>query len=411
MPTFSYTAKSFDNQTKTGSREAASEGELARLLREEGLFLTSVTSAAGRAAKSKSNLGDFFVSLNPLNRISLMEKVLFTQHLAVMIGAGLSLNRALEALRQQTKVKFFANIISQVNQDINRGMTLADSLVKYPKVFSSLFVSMVRVGEASGTLEKVLRLLAAQMKKDHGLISKIRGAMVYPAVILIAMFGIGIAMMIFVVPQLAAVFKDINATLPITTQILIGVSDFLSRQWLISLLGLIILIFAARFFLRTKSGQNYFDSFILKMPIFGNISRKINSARLARTLGSLIESGVPITQGLTIVSDTLGNVNFRRSLQTAASQIQKGETLSSSIRQYPKLYPPMVGQMIEVGEETGTMGEILGQLAEFYEEEVDNITKSLASIIEPILMLIIGAAVGFFAVSMLQPMYSMVNAM
>lgn len=409
MPTFFYTAKSLDGETKSGSQEAASETELAHALREQGFLLTSVRLvAAAQPLERKDWWNDISFDLG---FVPLMEKMLFTRHLAVMIGAGLSVSRALEALAQQTKNKTMAKAIVRLGEDVKKGQSLGDSMVKNPKIFSELFVSMVKVGETGGNLEEILKVLAGQMEKDHELRSRVRGAMIYPAVIICAMFGIGALMMTMVVPKLTVIFKEASIDLPLTTQMIIGISDFLSAHWLLGLLFLFLLIVAVRFLVRTKQGREYFDLIFLKLPIFGEMSKKVNSARLARTLGSLIESGVPIVQGLKTVGGTLTNVQFRASLEKAAAEVQKGSPLSQTIKLYPQLYPAMVGQMVQIGEETGTMGAILAKLAEFYEEEVANLTKGLAAVIEPILMVVIGAAVGFFAISMLQPMYSMMQGM
>lgn len=407
MPTYSYSAKSISGQSKTGSQEAASEAELAHSLREEGFVLTSFR-VAGPTAQTKKTLARFLPSFQ---RVPLIEKVVFAQHLAVMVGAGLSLTRALEALGLQTRNKKFAEIIKGLNEDIKKGVTLADSLTKYPKIFSELFVNMVKVGETSGNLEDVLKLLADQMKKDHDLGSRVKGAMIYPSVILVAMIGIGTIMMVTIVPQLSSIFKEINVELPLPTRIVIGISDFLSHYWYIVLLGIIVLVPVVRSVFRSKTGKRIFDLLLLRLPVFGNIVKELNSARLARTLGAMIKSGIPIVQGLQIASGTLNNYLFRQSLQFAAQEVQKGQSLSQALKSYATIYPPIVSQMIEVGEETGSLEQIMERLADFYEEEVDNVTKGMTSIIEPILMIIIGAAVGFFAVSMIEPMYSMMNSM
>ena len=407
MPTFLYSAKSISGQTKTGSQEAASEAELAHALRNEGFVLTSVR-LLNQLTPTKRNILSFLPSLG---WVPLIEKVVFAQHLAVMIGAGLPLTRALETLGLQTKNKKFASTIKGLSEDIKKGTAFADCLAKYPKIFSELFVNMVKVGESSGNLEEVLRVLSDQMRKEHDLRSHITSAMIYPAVILIAMFGIGAIMMMTIVPRLSSIFKELNVQLPLATRIVIGISDFLTNHWLLSIFLLIGLVIAGRFVSRIKASKNAFDWIILRLPIFGNIIKKINSARLARTLGSLIKSGVPIVQGLKIVARTLNNSLFRESLEYAAVEVQKGQGLNESLKKYTRIYPPMVNQMIEVGEETGTLDEILIKLAGFYEEEVETITKGLTAIIEPILMIIIGTAVGFFAVSMLQPMYTMMEAM
>lgn len=405
MPTYSFSAKSISGEIKTGTMEANSEAELAHSLRDQGFILTSVQSFKGPLG-IRNRLTEFLPSLS---FVSLSEKMIFARHLAVMIGAGLSLNRALEALSSQTKNKAFSKIINEVNEDVKKGQPLAESLNKYPRVFSELFVNMVKVGETSGGLEEVLKILAHQLEKEYELKSKVRSAMIYPVVIVGFMLIIGILMMTMVVPKLTLIFQEMNTELPITTQLIISLSNFLSQHWLLGLFFIVFIFFLFRFLLKTSQGKKSFDAVLIRLPVFGEISKKINSARLARTLGSLIESSVPIVQGLQIVSGTMSNSLFRQSLTKAAEDVQKGNPLSKIIKTYPNLYPPTVNQMIEVGEETGTLGEILIKLADFYEEEVSNITKGMSAIIEPILMVIIGVAVGFFAISMIQPMYSVMS--
>jgi len=407
MTTYSFSAKSISGEIKTGTMDAESETELAHTLREQGFILTSVQSTR-EPLKTRNRLVEFLPSFN---RVPLAEKMIFARHLAVMIGAGLSITRALETLASQTRNKAFSKVISQVSQDVQKGQPLAESMNKHPQIFSELFVNMVKVGETGGGLEDILKLLSHQLEKEYELNSKVRSAMIYPSVIIVFMLAIGILMMTMVVPKLMLIFQEMNADLPITTQFIISLSGFLTQQWLPSLIFVVSLVLAIRFLLKTKRGKMTFDAVLLRLPIFGDISKKINAARLARTLGSLIESSVPIVQGLQIVAGTMGNYYFRDSLVKAAEDVQKGNPLSKIIKTYPHLYPPTVNQMIEVGEETGTLGAILVKLADFYEEEVSNITKGMSAIIEPILMVVIGIAVGFFAISMIQPMYSIMSGM
>lgn len=405
MPTYNFSAKSISGEIKTGTMEAESETELAHALRDQGFILTSVQSFR-EPLKIRNRLVEFLPSLS---YVPLSEKMMFARHLAVMIGAGLSINRALEALASQTSNKSFSKVISQISQDVQKGQPLAESLNKFPKVFSELFVNMVKVGETGGGLEEVLKILSHQLEKEYDLKSKVRSAMIYPSVIIVAMLVIGILMMTLVVPKLTQIFQEMDVDLPITTQVIIGLSNFLSQHWLAGIFMVIAAFFALRFAIKTKRGKMTFDLILLKIPIFGDISKKINAARLARTLGSLIESSVPIVQALQIVAGTMSNYYFRESLSKASEDVQKGNPLSRIIKTYPNLYPPTVHQMIEVGEETGTLGNILIKLADFYEEEVSNITKGMSAIIEPILMVIIGIVVGFFAISMIQPMYSVMS--
>ena len=409
MPLFYYTAVSQAGERKNGAQEAQDTSELAKALRREGFILTSAKPAE-QAKSLTSTFSKILGAFNIFGGVPLVEKMLFARHLAVMVKAGFSLNKALQVLILQTKNKRFVKVITELEEDVRKGTAFGDALAKYPDVFSDLFVNMVKVGEASGNLEGNLKMLALQMKKDHNLRSKVKSAMMYPAVILIAMLAIGTGMMIFVVPQLISVFEELNAQLPLATRVVIYVSHFLSTKWWLVILVLIALIIVGRVVLRTKEGKRLLDKVILILPIFGNISKKINSARLARVLSSLIESGVSIVKALEISAGTLSNSLFTESLMVASQEVQKGQPLSQSLAAYPNLYLPIVTQMIQVGEETGTLGDITKKLAEFYEEEVTTITKGLSTIIEPILMVIIGAAVGFFAISMIQPMYSMMNS-
>jgi type IV pilus assembly protein PilC len=258
-------------------------------------------------------------------------------------------------------------------------------------------------------LQEVLFDLAEQMKKDHELVSRVKGAMTYPIVILIAMVAVGIVMMVLVVPRLSAVFNDLGVELPPTIQFIINMGDFLQKNLILFLLSVAIIIVSIRFFSRTTTGQKFFHAIWLRFPIFGEIIKKINSARFAATLSSLTDSGVSIVKAMEITAGTLGNVYYKEALIRASKEVQKGHPLSKALVPFENIYPPMVLQMIGVGEQTGSLSDVLKNLASFYEEEINNVTKNLAAVIEPVIMIIVGIAVGFFAVSMLQPMYSMMQ--
>ncbi|MEK7627042.1 MAG: type II secretion system F family protein [Patescibacteria group bacterium] len=400
---YSFRAKNFKGEEIKGVRDAENEAELARYLRNDGYFLIESEASGAR----KKSVGISFGRL--LRRVSLAEKMIFSRHLSVMIGAGLSLTRALEVLSRQTNNNYFRKIILNIGRNITKGKSFADSLANYPRVFSDLFVNMVRVGEVGGNLEEVLKSLAYQMEKDYELRSKVRGAFMYPAVIVVAMVIIGIIMMIFVVPKLTATFAELKINLPVTTRFVIFVSNFLAHHTLIFIGSFAVFIYFAVKIIKSKKGGEAIDFLSLNIPILRNITIKINTARMARTLSSLLKSGMAITEAIEMVSHTLTNKYFSSSLVFSVGEVKKGKVFSDVLGRYEKLYPPLVTQMIAVGEETGTMDDILARLADFYEEEVYNITKNLSTIIEPILMIFIGAAVGFFAISMIQPMYSIVE--
>lgn len=402
MPQFEYKARLPEGKTKKGKLFANDQAEVAEIMKRRGMTLVSARDLSQKK-KGELHLPKF------LQRVGLVDKMLFTRNLAVMLKAGLSFARALSILSEQTKSSYFREILQDVSAEVQKGKTLADSLNKYPKVFNSLFVSMVRVGEASGNLEEVLGLLALQLKKDHEIVSKVKGAMTYPAVILVAMAGIGTLMMMFVFPSLLNMFEESGAELPLTTQMLIWLSNALQTYALIIFPAVIVMIVIFLKFIKTPVGKPLFDKVLLKLPIVGGITTKVNVARFSRTLSSMIQSGVSIVEALNIIAGTLGNHYYSNSAADACKKVQKGLELSEVMGEYSNLYPGMMIHMIQVGEETGSLEGTLKQVAEFYEEEVDQFTSNLSSIIEPVLMLIMGAAVGVFALALIQPMYSIMG--
>lgn len=404
MPRYSYIAKTLKGEPVSGNLEAKNERELARILRKEGSILIKTDS---KEAEKKKLI---IVPLSFFGRVSLIEKIMFTRNLRLMIRAGLSLPRALDILAGQAKSRKFKLVLSEVKEKIIEGKAFSESLSKYPNIFSELFTSMVKVGEETGTLEEVLRILTQQMEKEYEVRSKIKGAMVYPAVIIFALISIGILMLIIVVPRLSAVFQELEVELPLTTKLVIFIGSFLAEFWYFLPLAILFFLIFIRFSLKTRIGKKIFDTISLKLPIAAKIIKKIYAARTVRTLSALISAGVPIIRALEITAGVLGNIYYKKAILEAASRVKKGAKLGEVLSKYENIYPSLVTQMIEVGEETGETSTILEKLAEFFEEEVTNTTKNLSSIIEPILMLIIGAAVGFFAVSMIQPIYSMLEA-
>ena len=327
-----------------------------------------------------------------------------------MIGAGISLPRALETLASQSKNKKFKNALINIAEEITKGKSFSNALTSHSDIFSELFINMVKVGEEAGTLEDVLKVLTNQMEREYELKSRVKGAMIYPAIIISAMIGIGILMLIVVIPKLAETFKELGIELPPTTRFVIFLGTFLARKWFVVLLLALLLAIFLSIILKTKTGKRIADFLTLKIPIISPLIQKTNSAYFVRTLSSLITSGVPIVRSLEIASGAVGNVYFQETLKEASEKVRKGSKLSESLRPYQKLYSPTVVQMIQVGEETGETSIILAKLADFYEEEVANATKNLSAVIEPVLMLLIGAAVGFFAISMIQPIYGMLGA-
>jgi len=402
MPLYKYSARDVKGAKIDGLMTAQNKSDLAHTLKNQGLLLVYAMAQQEKIAQNWQGIAIW-------KRVSLTEKMMFIKHMAVMVKAGMPIPRILEILTIQSKSRYFREVLTNIKEEIKTGKSLADSMEKYPKIFPPIFSSSIRIGEVGGNLEEVLELLAVQLEKEHDIRGKVKGAMIYPSVIVVAMIVIAILMMIFVVPNLIKVFADMNIELPLSTRLIIGSSQFMNNHIFLSL-GILILIPASvYFFLQTELGKNTFSFIGLHFPVIGGIIKKINTARFARTLSSLLKSGVAIVNALDIISDSLGNVYFKRALKAAGEGVQKGAPLHEAIEKFPNLFPPVVTQMIKVGEETGSSEQIMAQLADFYEKEVDELTKNLSSVIEPALILIIGGAVGFFAISVIQPMYTVMD--
>jgi type IV pilus assembly protein PilC len=347
--------------------------------------------------------------LRDLQPVSIKEKLLFIQNLSVMIRAGIPVLASFRTLAEQSEDKNFSRILRQVALKLEQGSSLSDSLRLYPKVFNELFVNMVSSGEVSGKLEDVLRHLYVQTKKQFELVSRVKGALTYPLIVVAAMLGIGVFMMIFVIPKITSVFTEYDVALPFTTRILISTSNFLSQHWLISLLGFLIIVFALVKILSTKQGKYYFQAVLLRTPIIAPIIKKVNLANFSRTTGSLLKTDIMIVNAFKITANVLGNLHYRKAVLDISDKIKKGGQISEVVKNYPRFFPPMVTQMITVGEQTGELSNVLEDLASFYEEEVDQIMQNLPSIIEPILILLLGVGVGAIAIAIIMPMYSLTS--
>lgn len=402
MPQFIYKAKKTNGEVITGKINARDRAELSVLLKQKGSILVSSEKFIEKKNK-EMKMPEF------LQKVGQVDKMLFTRNLSVMLRAGLPFPRALSILSEQTKSKYFRQVLEEITDEVERGNALADSLEKYPKVFNKLYVSMVRVGETGGNLEDVLELLAVQIKKDYEITAKVKGAMTYPCVIIFAMVIIGILMMVFVFPNLLNMFAESGKELPFMTRVLIFISNSLQNYGIFIFIAFVIFLYAFIKFIRTPEGKKMFDSTVLKLPVVKDIVVKVNVARFCRTLSSMISCDVSIVEALETVSETLGNYHYSESAVDASKQVQKGVELSSVMHGYDKLYPLMMIHMIQVGEETGGIENALKQVAEFYEDEVDQFTANLSTVIEPVLMLIMGGAVGLFAIALIQPMYSIMS--
>ena len=337
------------------------------------------------------------------------EQIIFCKIMSGMLHAGLAISRALSVLQKQTKNPEFNKILTSLASEVNAGGNLSSGLAKFPNVFSKLFVSMVRAGEESGNLAEALSEIEVNLEKSNNLTKKVKGAMIYPGVIFSAMILIGVLMFAFVVPTLSKTFAELGTPLPASTKFIVMLGNFFSKNLILSL----AIIFGGGFgmfsLVRAKFMAKYIDYIAINMPMIGIFTKELNTARTVRSISSLLSSGVSIVRAIEITEDVVQNVYYKKILREAREGIQKGEPLSVAFKENTKFYPIMVGEMIEVGEETGNLASMLLDVSVFYEEEVENRTKNLSTIIEPFLMIIIGIAVGFFAVSMITPLYTVMD--
>jgi type IV pilus assembly protein PilC len=338
--------------------------------------------------------------------ISQTEIITFTKNLSAMLSAGLPLARALAVLERQTKKKRLKKIITELGEAVKKGSAFHEALLIHPNTFPTLMSSMAKAGEESGTLADALSIVAHQLERTQTLIKKVRGAMIYPAIVIFAMLVIGVLMLIYVVPTLAGTFKDLGADLPVSTQIILNASNFLVNNLLEVLIGFVVFVIALYYIARLKPVSALLFLIVLKIPVVGTIVRETYTARAARTLSSLLASGVEVLTALQIGQEVVGAHGFGLVLGEAQTRVQKGEPLSASFVDHPELYPPLMADMLAVGEETGHVADMLKQVAEFYENDVEQATKDLSTVIEPVLMLLIGLMVGVFAVSVISPIYS-----
>lgn len=401
MPTYKYKAKDGDGKEYEGVHEAADKFALYRDIKKEGGQVISVTEGKKRGALS--------FHLPFLGGVKMHDKIIFARNLASMIEAGLPITRALSIMERQAKGEL-KKVLTKLGEEISRGVTLSDAMKLFPAVFSMLFVSMVKAGEESGNLILALKNISNQMEKTYQLNKKVKGAMMYPAVIFSLMAVIGVLMMVYMVPTLTETFKGLGIKLPLSTRIIIAISDAMKNYFLLMIGGVVALGVGFYYSLRTPKGKRISDFVSLRIPVIGEIVKQVNAARTARTLSALISSGVDIVVAIGVTKEVIQNSYYKTILEESEKAIQKGEQISTIFLEHDELYPLFVGEMLSVGEETGKIGDMLGGVAEFYENEVDQKTKDMSSIIEPVLMIVIGAAVGAFAISMLAPTYSLVDA-
>jgi type IV pilus assembly protein PilC len=397
MPVFVWKGRTLAGESQSGEVEVGRQEEALELLRKKKILVTSLSQKAGM---TMPKLGGTSVSTKDL--------AIFTRQFATMISAGLPLVQCLDILAKQTSKASFGRTINDVTREVESGSTLADALGKHKGVFDELFRNMVAAGEAGGVLDEILMRLATYIEKADALKRKIQSAMVYPAVVLTVALGATAFMLIFIIPTFAKMFTDFGGELPLPTKIVLGMSHFLTGFWWVILLAIAAAVVALNRYYATENGTRTIDALLLKMPVLGDVLLKGAVARFTRTLGTLIASGVPILAGLEITARTAGNKILSEAIMTARASIREGETVSAPLKT-SGVFPPMVVQMISVGEQTGALDEMLTKIAVFYEAEVDTAVDTLTSIIEPVMIVVMGGIVGGMVVAMYLPMFKLIS--
>ncbi len=405
MSHFTYKAKKSTGEIYKSEKDAADRYELYKILKESGEEVISVNETSGKGF----SLNNINISLPFLKSIKSQDKINFARNLGSMVSAGLAISRALNVMERQTKKVELKKILVDLQKNISEGKTLSQSMDLHKNMFSPLFISMVAAGEQSGSLAESLKIVGIQMEKSYALQRRVRGAMMYPSIILFAMAIVTTLLLTYIVPTLMKTFTELKVELPASTKFVLFISNLLRDDGLLVFAGLCVIVGGFVMWSKRDSGKKVIHYAILKIPIIGNIIKEVNSARTARTLSSLLNSGVDVVESIRITTEVIQNVYYKAVLVKAGESIQKGDPISKVFTENEKYYPLFLGEMMSVGEETGKIGEMLLGVAVFYEDDVDQKTKDMSTIIEPFLMVFIGAAVGFFAVAMISPMYSLVN--
>lgn len=407
MGKFTYQGETSDGQKVTKTVEATDRFAVYEIARKEGHTVSAIDEGKGFSLQRYVDIGKINYYLS---RVKQDELVMVTRNMGSMLIAGLPLSRALSVIERQSTNPRLKGILVQIQARITKGDQFNEALAEFPKTFNDLYVAMVRAGEESGSLSDTLQILSVQMERASSLKKKIKGAMIYPTIVIVIMFGIGILMMIFVMPSITGTFKSLGSELPATTKALIAASEFMTEHTVAALLGMFGSIFAFIYALHTRIGKRVTSWLVVRLPIIGKIAKEANAASMARTLSSLLSSGVDVLRALSITEDVVQNYYYKQIIAEAGRRVEKGTPLSETFIERRDLYPILVGEMIAVGEETGQISNMLKELAVFYETEVEHKTKDLSTIIEPLLMVVIGGSVGFFALAMIAPIYSIADA-
>lgn len=394
---YKYKALDQDKKTVTGIVEATNEEIAIDVLTDKGMSVIGI---------QKENSFDLRRILTAFNRVTVKDLVIFARQLSVLVSANLPLIKALQVLKDQTSNLYFQKVISKIIDDIDGGVRLSKAFAKYPGIFNDFYISMVESGETSGKLEDVLTYLADQQEKDYDLKSKIKGAMIYPIFILSGLGIVGAVMMVFVVPKLTAILLESGGELPFATRMLIWLSNTMKNYWWLLIIIGIFAFISYKVYIKTSIGKRQWDFIKLKMPIFGNLFQKICIVRFTRGFSTLIVGGVTISKGLEIVSNIVGNEIYKDIILETIKEVEGGKSMATVFMK-SKIVPKMVAQLMVMGEETGKLDEIFSKISDFYAREVDNLVRNLVTLIEPLIMVMMGLAVGLLVSAIILPMYQM----
>ena len=420
MPVFSYKALNKKGKETTGTIEADNTNQALSKLKDSGVFPTSVIENKGGKKGGKAKPGaapgsggsgmNIQIRIPGLDGVKTKEVTLFTRQLSTLIDAGLPLVRSLNVLRDQCKPGRLKDTIHGMSAEVESGSTFSEALAKYPKIFNKLYVNMVRAGEAGGLLEIVLQRLAEFAEKSQKLASKVKSALVYPALVIVIALAVVGFLVTVIVPKFMVMFTDMDIKMPAPTLLLMGVSDFAKQRWYLVILGIVGIIVIFKLLKKHPKTKYGLDWLSLRLPVFGQLLQKVAISRFTRTLGTLIKSGVPILQALTIVKDTAGNEVIAGAIVKVHESIREGESISAPLAE-SKVFPSMVVNMIDVGEETGSLDQMLLKIADNYDDQVDTATGALTSMLEPILIVGMGLVVGFIVIAMFMPLIELMGSM
>lgn len=404
MPQYQYVATDNSRTKTTGNISAANEKEARGLLRENDLYVLEIKEVKVKTEKEKKGVN--FSIGKP--RIKLNEVTLFCRQFATLIDSSVPITKSLYIMTNNTQNKDFAKILKKITSDVESGNTLSESFSRHPEIFPPLYIDMIAAGEMSGALGEVLNRLATYMEKDKAVRSKVKSAFIYPSAVISVVIIVVIIMMIVVIPKFEELFAGLGSELPLPTKILLGASDGFLKYWWLLLIIVVASVISLKIYSKTELGRKNLDRIKLKMPVLGQVVTKSSVARFCRTLETLQRSGVPLMQSLDIVSRTAGNKIVEEAIKNSISSLEQGNRISQPLEE-SKVFPPLVTQMIAIGEETGELETLLGKIAEFYEEEVDLAVKNLSSMLEPLITIVIGVIVAFIALAVITPMYSMMG--